>query len=165
MDDEAETDLAWDLVELVSLHISERNRTDVYTAIGAGDWCAAIGTLLETIVQASIPVPFALAARVKRLAPPIRASCRRTPTARITHYRKVIGRQDRRQLTPPTPTARTSNVPPVIRVGRCLIVVRTSAFRRRRMTSASDEIATGTTHGAGGAAPEIVPPVTQARSP
>jgi len=64
MDDEAETDLAWDLVELVSLHISERNRTDVYTAIGAGDCYAAIGTLLETIVGASLPVPFALAARV-----------------------------------------------------------------------------------------------------
>jgi hypothetical protein len=64
VDDRAETDLAWDLVALVGLHISERNRTDVYTAIGAGDCYAAIGTLLETIVRASVPVPFTLALRV-----------------------------------------------------------------------------------------------------
>jgi hypothetical protein len=64
VDDRAETDLAWDLVALVGLHISERDRTDVYTAIGAGDCYAAIGTLLETIVRARVPVPFTLALRV-----------------------------------------------------------------------------------------------------
>jgi hypothetical protein len=45
VDDRAEIDLAWDLVALVGLHIS-------------------IGTLLETIVRASVPVPFALALRI-----------------------------------------------------------------------------------------------------
>jgi hypothetical protein len=64
VDDRAETDLAWDLVTLVGLHISERDRTDVYTAIGAGDCYAAISTLLETIVRARVRVPFALALRV-----------------------------------------------------------------------------------------------------
>jgi len=64
VDDGAETDLAWDLAELASLHISERDRTDVHTAIGGGDCYAAISRLLETIVRASVPVPFTLAARI-----------------------------------------------------------------------------------------------------
>lgn len=64
MHDGAETDLAWSLAELAVHQISERNRTDVYTAIGAGDCYTAICTLLETIVRASVPVPFALAARI-----------------------------------------------------------------------------------------------------
>jgi hypothetical protein len=64
VDDIAETQLAWDLAELASLHISERDLTDVHTAIGGGDCYAAIGTLLKTIVRARMPVPFTLAARI-----------------------------------------------------------------------------------------------------
>jgi hypothetical protein len=64
VDDVAETQLAWDLAELASRHISERDRTDVHTAIGGGDCYAAIGTLLKTIVRARVPVPGTLAARI-----------------------------------------------------------------------------------------------------
>jgi len=64
VDDVAETQLAWDLAELASVHISERDRTDVHTAIGGGDCYAAIGTLLKTIIRARVPVPSALAARI-----------------------------------------------------------------------------------------------------
>jgi hypothetical protein len=54
MDDWAEADLAWELVEIADSCILEADRTKVCTAIGAGDCCAAIDTLLETIVRASI---------------------------------------------------------------------------------------------------------------
>ena len=64
MDDVAETQLAWDLAELASVHISERDRTDVHTAIGGGDCYAAIGTLLKTLVRARVRVPANLAARI-----------------------------------------------------------------------------------------------------
>jgi hypothetical protein len=64
VDDIAETQLAWDLAELAGTHISERDRTDVHTAIGGGDCYAAIGRLLETIVRARVPVPVTLAARI-----------------------------------------------------------------------------------------------------
>jgi hypothetical protein len=64
VDDVAETQLAWDLAELASAHISERDRTDVHTAIGGGDCYAAIGTLLKTIIRARVPVPSTLAARI-----------------------------------------------------------------------------------------------------
>jgi len=64
VDDVAETQLAWDLAELASRHISERDRTDVHTAIGGGDCYAAIGTLLKAIVRARVPVPSTLAARI-----------------------------------------------------------------------------------------------------
>jgi hypothetical protein len=64
VDDTAETQLAWDLAELAGLHISERDRTDVHTAIGGGDCYVAIGTLLKAIVRARVPVPSTLAARI-----------------------------------------------------------------------------------------------------
>jgi hypothetical protein len=64
VDDNAETQLAWDLAELASLHISEHDRNDVHTAIGGGDCYAAIGTLLKAIVRARVPVPSTLAARI-----------------------------------------------------------------------------------------------------
>ncbi|MGA7051750.1 MAG: hypothetical protein WBZ37_10810 [Mycobacterium sp.] len=64
VDDVAETQLAWDLAELAGLHISERERTDVNTAIGGGDCYAAIGILLKAIVRARVPMPVTLAARI-----------------------------------------------------------------------------------------------------
>jgi hypothetical protein len=64
MDVWAESDLAWEMAELAGLHIPDCNRTDVFAAIGGGDSCAAIGTLLETIVHASVPVSPALLARI-----------------------------------------------------------------------------------------------------
>lgn len=64
MDVWAESDLAWELAEIASLHIPDCNRADVFAAIGAGDSYAAIGTLLETIVHACVPVSPALSARI-----------------------------------------------------------------------------------------------------
>jgi hypothetical protein len=95
VDDRAETELAWDLAELVGLHISERNHTDVYTAIGAGDCYGAIGTLLERIVWVSVPVPFALAARVNDWHHPYahRADAPR-PHELLTTVRSLVDRTD-----------------------------------------------------------------------
>ncbi|MGZ3382690.1 MAG: hypothetical protein ACXVBB_20840 [Isosphaeraceae bacterium] len=64
MEDWAETDLAWDLAEIAGFHIPEPDRSAVFTAIGAGDCYMAIDALLETIVQASVPVPPSLVARI-----------------------------------------------------------------------------------------------------
>lgn len=64
MEDWAETDLAWDLAEIAVFHIPEPDRSAVFTAIGAGDCYAAIDALLETIVQASVPVPPSLVGRI-----------------------------------------------------------------------------------------------------
>jgi hypothetical protein len=64
VDDWAEADLAWELVEIARHYIPERNRTEVYTAIGAGDCYAAIDTLLDTIARASVVVPPVLVARI-----------------------------------------------------------------------------------------------------
>ncbi|MBW0019123.1 MAG: hypothetical protein JO236_16470 [Mycobacterium sp.] len=64
MDDWAETDLAWELAEIASLHLPERDRTVVYTAIGAGYSYTAITKLLETIDGANMPVPAALVERL-----------------------------------------------------------------------------------------------------
>ena len=64
MDDWAETDLAWDLAEIAGLHIPEPDRSAVFTAIGAGDCYTAIGALLETIVQANVPVPPSLVTKI-----------------------------------------------------------------------------------------------------
>jgi len=60
----AETDLAWDLAEVAGLHIPDWNRTDVFAAIGGGDSYAAIGTLMEAILHASVPMSPALIARI-----------------------------------------------------------------------------------------------------
>lgn len=64
MDDWAETDLAWELAQIACLLIPDRDRTKVYTAIGAGYSYAAIGTLLKTIDRARVPVSPALIARL-----------------------------------------------------------------------------------------------------
>jgi hypothetical protein len=64
MDDSAEADLAWELVEIADSCILEGDRTKVCTAIGAGDCGAAIDTLLETMVRASILLPPALVAKL-----------------------------------------------------------------------------------------------------
>jgi hypothetical protein len=64
VDNWAETKLAWDLAEIAGFHIPEPDRTAVFTAIGAGDCYTAIDALLQTIVQASVPVPPSLVARI-----------------------------------------------------------------------------------------------------
>lgn len=64
VDEWAETELAWELAEVASLLIPDRERIDVYTAIGAGYSYTAINALLETIVGAGVRVPPALVARL-----------------------------------------------------------------------------------------------------
>jgi hypothetical protein len=64
VDDWAETDLAWQLAEMACLLLPDRDRADVYTAIGAGYSYAAINTLLETVVHTGTPVSPALVARI-----------------------------------------------------------------------------------------------------
>jgi hypothetical protein len=56
MEDWAETDLAWQLVEIACLLLPDHDRIDLYTAIGAGYSYAAIGRLLETVVSADVAV-------------------------------------------------------------------------------------------------------------
>ncbi|HTQ22898.1 hypothetical protein [Mycobacterium sp.] len=64
MDDWAETDLAWELAEIACLLMPERDRIEVYTAIGAGYSYTAIGTLLRTIDRADVAISPALEARL-----------------------------------------------------------------------------------------------------
>lgn len=60
----AEVDWAWELVDIAGRRMSERNRTDVYTAIGAGDSYAAIDVLLTTIAPAKLALPAVLLAQI-----------------------------------------------------------------------------------------------------
>lgn len=64
MEDWAETDLAWQLAEIACLLLPDHDRIDLYTAIGAGYSYAAIGTLLDTVARAGVPVCPALVARI-----------------------------------------------------------------------------------------------------
>jgi hypothetical protein len=64
VDDWAEADLAWELAEVACLLIPDRDRIEVFTAIGAGYSYAAIGTLLKTIDHASVAISPALLARL-----------------------------------------------------------------------------------------------------
>lgn len=64
VDDWAESDLAWQLAEVACLLLPDRDRVEVYTAIGAGYNYGAIEAMLETVVRAGTPVPPALLARI-----------------------------------------------------------------------------------------------------
>jgi hypothetical protein len=64
MDDWAETDLAWELAEIACSLIPDRDRVEVYTAIGAGYSYTAIDTLLKTIDREDVAISPALAARL-----------------------------------------------------------------------------------------------------
>jgi hypothetical protein len=64
VNDWAETDLAWELAEIAGALITDRDRIDMYTAIGAGHSYTAIKALLDTVGRARRPVSPALAARL-----------------------------------------------------------------------------------------------------
>jgi hypothetical protein len=64
MDDWAQTDLAWEPAEVACLLIPDRDRIEMYIAIGAGYSYSAIDALLETVTGASVPVSPALVARL-----------------------------------------------------------------------------------------------------
>jgi hypothetical protein len=64
VDNWAETDLAWELAEIACLLMPDRDRIEVYTAIGAGYSYTAIGTLLRTIDREDVAISAVLAARL-----------------------------------------------------------------------------------------------------
>ena len=64
MKDWAESDLAWELAELVAPVLADRDRDELYVTIGSGSSYAAIDTLLQMIVQRRLPVSVALVARI-----------------------------------------------------------------------------------------------------
>lgn len=64
MDAWTETDLAWELAEVAGDVFAERDRVEVYSAIGAGNSYTAIGLLLGAIERAGVPISPGLAAKV-----------------------------------------------------------------------------------------------------
>ena len=64
MDDWAETDLAWELIEMAHPLLSDRARAELFIAIGAGSSFQAIDALLETIAREGLPVPAKLLVRL-----------------------------------------------------------------------------------------------------
>ena len=53
----AETDLAWQLVELVAGRLGVVERSSIFAELGAGESYRGIVKLLETSVQARVSVP------------------------------------------------------------------------------------------------------------
>jgi hypothetical protein len=64
VNDWAESDLAWELAEVVGPVLADRDRDELYVTIGSGSSYAAIDTLLQMIVQRRLPVSVALVARI-----------------------------------------------------------------------------------------------------
>jgi hypothetical protein len=60
----AESDLAWELAEVVGPVLADRDRAELYVAIGSGYSYAAIDTLLQMIVQRRLPVSLAVVTKI-----------------------------------------------------------------------------------------------------
>jgi hypothetical protein len=58
------TGLAWELAHLATEHLTSREHTDVYVAIGAGDTHVAIALLLEILVRHRVGIPESVPPRV-----------------------------------------------------------------------------------------------------
>jgi hypothetical protein len=58
------TALAWELAQLATEHLTFREHTDVYVAIGAGDTYMAIALLLVVLVHNSVGIPESVPPRV-----------------------------------------------------------------------------------------------------
>ncbi|OBK52373.1 hypothetical protein [Mycobacterium sp. 1081908.1] len=56
MDDRAESDLAWELADLISPALTDRDRSRFYAAIGSGECYTAIDTALQTMAQQGAPI-------------------------------------------------------------------------------------------------------------
>jgi len=52
----AECDLAWDLADAISVVVSDRERSELYTIIGGGDSYRAIDTLLGIVARVDVLV-------------------------------------------------------------------------------------------------------------
>lgn len=61
MDDWAESDLAWQLVDAISPSVAAAERAHLYAVIGSGESYAAIAAVLRMLVRDAIP----LSARLK----------------------------------------------------------------------------------------------------
>ena len=57
MADWAESNLAWELADAISPLLSERDRVQLYGAIGSGESYTAIDTLLQTMAHQRLPMP------------------------------------------------------------------------------------------------------------
>jgi hypothetical protein len=58
------TGLAWELAHLATEHLTSREHTDVYVAIGAGDTHVAIALLLVILVRHRVGIPESVPPRV-----------------------------------------------------------------------------------------------------
>jgi hypothetical protein len=56
VDDRAESDLAWELADVISPLLADRDRDRLYATIGSGDSYAAIDTALQTMAHHSSPI-------------------------------------------------------------------------------------------------------------
>ena len=57
MGDWTESDLAWELADAISPLLAERDRAQLYGAIGSGDSYTAIDTLLQTMAHQRLAIP------------------------------------------------------------------------------------------------------------
>jgi hypothetical protein len=62
--DWTESDLAWELADAISPLLGERDRFQLYAAIGSGETYTAIDTLLQTMAHQSWPIPPELIAKL-----------------------------------------------------------------------------------------------------
>jgi hypothetical protein len=57
VDDWAESDLAWELADAIRPVLGERDRVQLYGAIGSGESYTAIETVLQTIAHQRLSIP------------------------------------------------------------------------------------------------------------
>jgi hypothetical protein len=57
VDNWAESDLAWEVADAISPLLADRERAELYAAVGSGESYAVIGTVLQIIAHKSLPVP------------------------------------------------------------------------------------------------------------
>lgn len=56
MDNWAESDLLWELIDAISPSLAAAERAHLYAAIGSGDSYTAIATVLRTLVRDAMPL-------------------------------------------------------------------------------------------------------------
>jgi len=64
VDDPAESDLAWELADIISNALPGPDRAHLYAIIGSGDSYTAIEVALQTITRHSLPLPATLINRI-----------------------------------------------------------------------------------------------------
>jgi hypothetical protein len=56
VDDWSESDLAWELADVISPLLADRDRAQLYATIGSGESYTAIDTVLQTMAHQSLPI-------------------------------------------------------------------------------------------------------------